>query len=148
MASGTGMIDRRLHQRLSHPRPCNPLGHVDAAEIGCPRRDVRIGARQHVRVADDPTGPLRHEDGGARGKLRQPFGEVGGGFLYGASRFFSARDRDGSSAPKLRLPPDHPGVARSCLTTTSSSAIDDRCSQMGGLGMWIIEVGRTMGEGS
>jgi hypothetical protein len=24
VASGTGMIDRRLHQRLSHPRPCTP----------------------------------------------------------------------------------------------------------------------------
>jgi hypothetical protein len=125
---------------LSAARPSYSLKTHDGPDV--------VHRRSPGVTKSDTTCQFRDEDRRTGRKLGEPFGEVGGGFLYGASRSFSARDRDGSSAPKLRLPPDHPGVARSCLTTTSSSAIDDRCSQMGGLGMWIIEVGRTMGEGS
>ena len=81
------------------------------------RGDIRIGARQHVRVADDPTGPLRDEDGGAWGKLGQPFGEIGGGFLHRQGVQVRLREEIAiAPAPRgnahLR---DGSGIARLCL---------------------------------
>jgi hypothetical protein len=74
VAGGTGVIDRCLHQGLSHARPCNVLHHVEAAELQRSGGDVGIGARQHVRVADDPTSPPRDEDGRPLGEFSEPLG--------------------------------------------------------------------------
>jgi hypothetical protein len=82
VAGGTRMLHRRLHQGSSHARPRNILGDVKAAELRGPGGDVRVGARQHVHLADDLTGQLRDGDGRAGGELSEPLREVGGGLLH------------------------------------------------------------------
>jgi hypothetical protein len=82
VASGTGTLDCRLHQGSGHARPCNVLGHLAAPELGGSGRDVGVGARQHVRVTDDTTSPLRDEDHRAGGEFSETLGEVGGGLLH------------------------------------------------------------------
>ena len=55
---GARMLDRRIHQSLSHSGPRNLLGDVDAAELSARGGDVGVWAGQHVGVPDDSIGPL------------------------------------------------------------------------------------------
>jgi broad specificity phosphatase PhoE len=113
----TRALDRRIHQGGSRAPPCNLFRDVDAAEFGGLGGDIGVGTRQHVRVADDTTSQLRDEDGRAKRKLGQPFGEVGGGFLH--RQGFQVRLRQEIAvAPSARGDAhlcDGSGVTQSCL---------------------------------
>jgi hypothetical protein len=114
----TSALDRRIHQGASHARSRNLFRDVDAPEFGGLRGDIDVGARQHVRVADDTTSHLRDEDGRAGRKLGEPFGEVGGGLLH--RQGFQVRLRQEIAvAPAPRGHAhfrDGSGIVRSCLT--------------------------------
>jgi hypothetical protein len=107
LASGPYVLNRRIHQDPSHSRPCKVFRDIQASELRGPHGDVVLGARQHVRVADDTTSLLRDEDLRAGGGVRRALGR---------SRRWSrprtwppvappARDRDSSSAARRRSPP-------------------------------------------
>jgi len=82
LVRGVRVLDRRIRQGRRHSRPRNLFRDVEAAKFGGLGGDVCVGARQHVRVADDMATQLRDEDGRAGGKFGEPFGEVGGSLLH------------------------------------------------------------------
>jgi hypothetical protein len=93
VTGGSGMTERRSHQGLSRTGPGDVLSHIEAAQLRGSCWDVRIGARQHVRVADDSSGPLRDEDRRAVGSSASPWAK---------SAVVSSTDRVASSASVRR----------------------------------------------